>query len=106
MWLRDALPDHISQRGDDHPCARVMIFGYDSTVAQSKSFQDLNTLASSFYGSLLDLVSAAASRPIIFIAHSLGGLIVKQVSPFRKLIVYYSYEAAGSHKHLKIKEGG
>ncbi|KFA66966.1 hypothetical protein S40285_09524, partial [Stachybotrys chlorohalonatus IBT 40285] len=79
MWLRDVLPDHITQEGDNQPCARIMIFGYHSTVAQSQSFQNLDTLASSFYGSLLDLISARTSRPVIFIAHSLGGLIVKQV---------------------------
>jgi hypothetical protein len=106
MWLRDALPDHITQEGDNQPCARIMIFGYHSTVAQSQSFQNLDTLASSFYGSLLDLISARTSRPVIFIAHSLGGLIVKQVRPFREPIVNYSHKMAGSHKSLQIKKGG
>jgi hypothetical protein len=36
----------------------------------------------------------------------LGGLIVKQVRAFRKLIVYYPHKMAGSHKPLQIKEGG
>ncbi|TPX14029.1 uncharacterized protein E0L32_000423 [Thyridium curvatum] len=77
MWLRDALPHHIDQ-GDSKPCTRVIIYGYKSSLPQSQSFQNLQDLATSFRASLLQLVSAATPKPIIFIAHSLGGLIVKQ----------------------------
>ncbi|KAK0627856.1 hypothetical protein B0T14DRAFT_423330, partial [Immersiella caudata] len=81
MWLRDALPHHIThvtQEGDHKPCSRVIIYGYDSSLPQSRSAQNLEDLATSFHNSLLDLMSAANPKPIIFIAHSLGGLILKQ----------------------------
>jgi len=81
MWLRDALPHHITQEGDQKPCARVMIYGYESSLPQSQSTQNLEDLATFFHNSLLDLISAANPKPIIFIAYSLGGLILKQVSP-------------------------
>jgi hypothetical protein len=81
MWLRDALPHHITREGDQKPCARVMIYGYESSLPQSQSTQNLEDLATSFHSSLLGLISAANPNPIIFIAHSLGGLILKQVSP-------------------------
>ncbi len=93
MWLRDALPHNITQEGDQKPCARVMIYGYESSLPQSQSIQNIEDLATSFHNSLLALISAANPRPIIFIAHSLGGLIVKQASPPDILSVgQYSHE--------------
>ena len=72
MWLRDALPR-------DLPKARVLIYGYESTVAGSESFQNLGDIASSFRASLKEVTSnMTLMRPFIFIAHSLGGLVLKQ----------------------------
>lgn len=79
MWLRDALPYDFIGESTDRPMARVMIYGYESTVAQSRSMQNLEDLATSFHNSLLALANAPIIRPIILIAHSLGGLIIKQV---------------------------
>lgn len=79
MWLRDALPYDLTVENTDRPMARVMIYGYESTVAQSRSIQNLEDLATSFHSSLLALANAPVIRPIILIAHSLGGLIAKQV---------------------------
>ena len=80
MWLRDALPYDLTSDENKRPLARVMIYGYESKVAESTSVQNLVDLASSFHNSLLSLAAQPRTRPIIFIAHSLGGLIVKQVS--------------------------
>lgn len=80
MWLRDALPHHIIREADSKPYARVMVYGYQSSLPQSQSIQNFEDLATSLHTDLLELVSATTPRPIIFIAHSLGGLIVKQVS--------------------------
>ncbi|KAM0188488.1 hypothetical protein ACHAPI_010595 [Fusarium lateritium] len=77
MWLRDSLPYDISDEDTDDPMARVTIYGYESGVANSNSFQNLEDLAASFYSSLRVMVEIP-TRPIILIAHSLGGLIVKQ----------------------------
>jgi alpha-beta hydrolase superfamily lysophospholipase len=92
MWLRDSLPNRF-------PSFRVLTYGYNSQLAKSESFQDHEAIASTFR-SLLggirshDIAKAtfqsrtnrsqeplAARKPIILIAHSLGGLVIKQVWP-------------------------
>ncbi|RKL27770.1 hypothetical protein BFJ72_g12898 [Fusarium proliferatum] len=77
MWLRDSLPSAIT-KDTGEPMARVMIYGYESSVAQSKSTQTLECLATSFRDSLLPLANIQIVRPIILVGHSLGGLIIKQ----------------------------
>lgn len=72
MWLRDALPNHLQG-------ARVLIYGYDSKLAESRSYQNLEDVASKFRQSLsVVLGGRISSRPLIFVAHSLGGLVLKQ----------------------------
>lgn len=58
--------------------ARVITYGYDSSVSQSNNMQNLEDLAASFHSSLLAL-EGPNIKPILLIAHNLGGLIVKQV---------------------------
>lgn len=78
MWLRDSLPGYLTLETDNKPMVRVMIYGYESTVAQSKNMQNLEDLATTFHSSLLALAAGPTTRPIILIGHSLGGLIIKQ----------------------------
>ena len=88
MWLRDSLPD-------DLPTAQVWIYGYDSKLFNSQSMEDLgrrsgNSLQPSGYGCTFESPypefktnihqETDQRRPLIFIAHSLGGLILKEVS--------------------------
>ena len=83
MWLRDCLPHQL-------PGARVLIYGYDTKLAGSQSFQNIADLASKFRASLkVALGSNEHNRPLIFVAHSLGGLILK-----RALIQMASGDAA------------
>ncbi|KAH7012721.1 uncharacterized protein B0I36DRAFT_256250 [Microdochium trichocladiopsis] len=77
MWLRDALPYDLTLEGNDRPIARVMTYGYNSSIPQSNSMQNLEDLAASFHSSLLALAGTYI-KPILVIAHSLGGLIIKQ----------------------------
>ncbi|KAI9768271.1 MAG: hypothetical protein M1839_004165 [Geoglossum umbratile] len=73
MWPRDILPNRI-------PYARIMIFTYNSNVAFDVSESGVRQHANS----LLDLVhgireeTETTSLPLIFIGHSLGGLVIKQ----------------------------
>jgi protein SERAC1 len=82
MWLRDSLPMDLTLSDTDFPVARVITYGFESTMVQSRSVQSLEDLATSFRDSILAVVGVSVPRPIIFIAHSLGGLIVKEVVPF------------------------
>ncbi|KAF4987186.1 hypothetical protein FGRMN_10502 [Fusarium graminum] len=78
MWLRDSLSYDVVDKDTDDPIVRVMIYGYESSVVNSNSFQNIEDLATSFHSSLRVLADSPTTRPVILIAHSLGGLIVKQ----------------------------
>ena len=77
MWLCDSLPD-------DLPNARIILYGYDTGMAHSRSFQSLEGLASTLTSTLQMLLAKEEpqqkhrARPLIFIAHSLGGLVFKE----------------------------
>ena len=75
LWLRDFLPADV-------PFARIFAFGYESAVAFSNSVAKLE-------GKAHDLLSrlsaerksdgaAKDERPIVFICHSLGSIILKK----------------------------
>ncbi|KAK2023015.1 hypothetical protein LX32DRAFT_708969, partial [Colletotrichum zoysiae] len=73
VWLRDFLPRDV-------PDIRVLIYGYDTTLPGSRSKQSIEDLG----GILLERVVAfrardgTTRRPLIFIGHSLGGLLIKE----------------------------
>ncbi|OBT77481.1 hypothetical protein VF21_05279 [Pseudogymnoascus sp. 05NY08] len=77
MWLCDSLPRGL-------PGAQIMIYGYDTQLHGSTSFQDLEALASSLRASIAaqrtlgSIDAKSRTVPLVFIAHSLGGLIVKE----------------------------
>ena len=75
LWLRDFLPANV-------PNARIMTFGYDSTVAFSKSVAKIEDKALELLNHLSAERSPGApdspSKPIVFICHSLGGIVVKK----------------------------
>jgi hypothetical protein len=74
LWLRDFLPSQL-------PPARIMSYGYNSRTAFSKAVTDISDEAAM----LLDRLDGERqskdqkARPIIFVSHSLGGIIVKKV---------------------------
>jgi protein SERAC1 len=106
MWLRDALPYDITGDGTDKPLARVLVYGYDSTLWHSQSVQNLDDFGTSFHASLLELTTSATLRPIVFVAHSLGGLIVKQVGPHMAPIMQYSHRATDLNITFQVQKGG
>ncbi|OTA02427.1 hypothetical protein A9Z42_0027950 [Trichoderma parareesei] len=77
MWLRDSLP-HAMVDENGKNTARVMIYGYDSSLPNSDSFQNLEDLGTALHFTLRMLAVDGKFKPIVFIAHSLGGLVVKQ----------------------------
>jgi hypothetical protein len=90
MWLRDSLPHDLTLETNNQPIARIMIYGYESTVAGSESMQNLEDFATKFNASLQMLANATTTRPIILIGHSLGGLIIKQVSHLLMYLLFLS----------------
>ena len=72
MWLRDRLPQDV-------PKLRSLIYGYDTRLFKSHSFQDLDDIARSFIGSLKVICrSPSPAKPLVLLAHSLGGIVVKR----------------------------
>jgi len=75
FWPQDLLPHRT-------PEAKIFTFGYDADIDSFWSSAGQNTItqhAQSLLSDLTDLrrTSKAQAVPIIFVAHSLGGIIVK-----------------------------
>lgn len=78
FWPRDLLPQHC-------PEAQILVFGYDTIVAKHHFAGAANR--NSIFAHSMALANDLArfrqrGRPILFIAHSLGGIVVKEVRKF------------------------
>ncbi|KAL7928882.1 ankyrin repeat-containing domain protein [Trichoderma chlorosporum] len=77
MWLRDELAKTTKN-------ARILLYGYDTTLIDSESFQDIGDIATRLSSDINAMRSRRLAEggfiptPIVFIAHSLGGLVVKE----------------------------
>ncbi|KAI0106570.1 hypothetical protein F4776DRAFT_645778 [Hypoxylon sp. NC0597] len=72
MWIRDELPHSM-------PDTRFSIYGYDSTLMNSNSFQSIEDLATSLINQIeLSVLALPAAKPLVFLAHSLGGIVLKE----------------------------
>ncbi|KAH6956169.1 hypothetical protein DER45DRAFT_585031 [Fusarium avenaceum] len=78
MWLRDDLPYDLTPLSSERPMARIMTYGYKSVVMNSTSFQTFEDIATQLIASLRSLTEGSTIKPIVFIAHSFGSIIVKQ----------------------------
>lgn len=75
-WLKELLPTKLAQA--EIPC-RVMTYNYSSDWFKSDQFTRLTNMSDN----LLRLLSAhrkkqGRNRPLIFIGHSLGGIVIEQ----------------------------
>ncbi|KAF5004703.1 hypothetical protein FDECE_8814 [Fusarium decemcellulare] len=75
-WPKDLLPK-------DLPKARISLFGYDASIPKLLGQSSTNSLRDHGMAlcndvTMLRLRTASSQRPIIFVAHSLGGLVCEQ----------------------------
>ncbi|TRX90263.1 hypothetical protein FHL15_008808 [Xylaria flabelliformis] len=71
MWIRDVLPKHVYG-------IRAVVYGYETRLAESRSFERIKDLASRLIALLTTYGwGSRSSKPIIFLAHSLGGLVLR-----------------------------
>ena len=71
MWIRDVIPKSL-------PGVRAILYGYESNLLGSKSFQSITDIAVT----LIHHLKAGGwnfedSKPLVFLAHSLGGIVLK-----------------------------
>ena len=70
IWVRDEI----------HRCvagSRAILYGYDSTLANSNSFQSIGDLARGFVDQLHTAGwQSHGAAPLAFLAHSLGGIVL------------------------------
>lgn len=72
MWLRDRLPQDVPQ-------LRSLIYGYDTKLVKSRSFQDLDDIAWTFIARLKEIRrSLPLAKSLVLLAHSLGGILLKR----------------------------
>lgn len=97
LWLRDFLPAEVQN-------ARMFSYGYNSQIAFTKSVADISDVARMLLDSLKgERKGAAVTRPLVFISHSLGGIIVKKVrDPQRYLSATHLMATVISHRHPSL----
>ncbi|KAI1127791.1 hypothetical protein F5Y10DRAFT_277891 [Nemania abortiva] len=71
LWLSDFLPSRVPQ-------ARIGLFGYNSNVAFESSTAGVREQGENILNHLEQIRVNDPRRPLIFICHSLGGLVVKR----------------------------
>ncbi|KAI1498085.1 hypothetical protein F5X99DRAFT_342248 [Biscogniauxia marginata] len=71
-WLRD--PDMLPAKV---PNARIMVYNYDSTWHSNAPKTRLHLCGKDLVDSLHDFRADVSDRPIIFVGHSLGGLVIQ-----------------------------
>ncbi|KAI0849693.1 hypothetical protein F5Y00DRAFT_48651 [Daldinia vernicosa] len=71
LWLRDDLPR-------DLPESRIFLYEYNSTVVYGKDRSTFIERANKLLEEIRIERNGIGSRPIIFLGHSMGGLLIKQ----------------------------
>ena len=78
LWLRDFLPSRLRDAGIN---VRVMSYGFDSRMAFSRNVGSIKFQALTLLDALKTkrTLQTEEMRPLILVAHSTGGMIVKKV---------------------------
>ncbi|RJE25535.1 hypothetical protein PHISCL_02147 [Aspergillus sclerotialis] len=84
LWLRDFLPKQL-------PRARILLFGYNSNVGIQSSSAGVREQAQNLVNKIWVERQECEYRPILFIAHSLGGIVVKEALVQAKLGEKYGF---------------
>lgn len=71
LWLRDDLPKLV-------PNARIFLYQYNATVAYGKDQRTFSDKANALLEAIRVEREDNDSRPILFLGHSMGGLLIKQ----------------------------
>ena len=72
MWLRDSLPQSV-------PGAQVLLYGYDPEFRDGDCPNSIEEIVISFISDLRSMGrSSLSAKPVVFLAHSLGGIVLKQ----------------------------
>jgi hypothetical protein len=92
LWLRDFLPEAI-------PVARVLTFGYDASASSFYSAGWADTIQKHAHTLVASLqadrsIEGCDHRPIIFVCHGLGGILVK------KALAYSASRTSAQVAHL------
>ena len=92
LWLRDFLPTAV-------PVARVLTFGYDASPSSFHSARCADTIQKHAHTLVASLqadrsIEGCDHRPIIFVCHGLGGILVK------KALAYSASRTSAQVAHL------
>ncbi|KFA82002.1 hypothetical protein S40288_08003 [Stachybotrys chartarum IBT 40288] len=71
LWLQADLPEHI-------PDARIFLYQYNATAVYGKDKDTFVGKASELLEAIRIERDGLESRPILFLGHSMGGLLIKQ----------------------------
>lgn len=72
MWLRDRLPTEL-------PNVRSIIYGYETSLLESEFVKTIDDIAVSLIEKMKSVgMSSPSSKPALMLAHSLGGIVLKQ----------------------------
>ena len=92
FWPESLLPQGI-------PSARILLFAYNSSILTNASSADVTSHARTLCDRLKNrrLAEQEVHRPLVFVAHSLEGLLVKQALVEARTNPLYSCLKASTH---------